>query len=218
MPACADPSVTTPRPGGTSPIRARRPLHWAAALLAGLLLLSGCGVARVPPAPTRPPDPFPLGAPLAPPPTDCPVAPPIQTLTLTQLGNFSGSVRLYGAPPVWIPSEYFPHSTLHLDRSGFSGVDPYPGTKILWELGPDATPDVVARATDLRTGALGWWGNGNTNPYTPAFSVQGGRDNGEVDTGWHEWDSDLFIPAAGCYALDVSWPGGSWRTIFAAGR
>ena len=28
----------------------------------------------------------------------------------------------------------------------------------------------------------------------------------------------LFIPAAGCYALDVSWARGAWRAIFAAGR
>jgi hypothetical protein len=65
---------------------------------------------------------------------------------------------------------------------------------------------------------LAWWGNGNTFPYTVMFHIQGGIDHGEVDTGWHEWGSFLFIPAAGCYALDVSWARGSWRTNFAAGR
>ena len=31
------------------------------------------------------------------------------------------------------------------------------------------------------------------------------------------WSAILYIPAAGCYALDASWPGGSWRVTFAAG-
>ncbi|HEX8727545.1 MAG TPA: hypothetical protein VF739_02925 [Ktedonobacterales bacterium] len=38
------------------------------------------------------------------------------------------------------------------------------------------------------------------------------------DTGWAAWGGVLYIPAAGCYALDASWPGGSWRVTFAAGE
>jgi hypothetical protein len=73
--------------------------------------------------------------------------------------------------------------------------------------------------TNLGTGALGWWGNSNKLPPTKVvFDIEGGIDHGEVDTGWHEWGSLLSIPVAGCYALDVHWGGGSWRTIFAAGR
>ena len=34
---------------------------------------------------------------------------------------------------------------------------------------------------------------------------------------WAVWVGAIYIPAAGCYALDASWPGGSWRVTFAAG-
>ena len=203
-----------------------RRFRLATGLLLGLLLVSGCATTLVRPLPTpsptltpSPPNPFPLTAPLAPPPTTCPTTPPLQTRDLTQFGNFSGTVRLFGASPVWIANEFFPHGTIHLESRSLEAID-YPGLKILWEVevGPNGAPSATVRATNLSTGVLGWWGNGNTFPYTVVFDIQGGIDHGEVDTGWHEWGSLLFIPAAGCYALDVSWAGGSWRAIFAAGR
>ncbi len=35
---------------------------------------------------------------------------------------------------------------------------------------------------------------------------------------WNEWISRLFLPGAGCYALDATWRGGGWSIPFAAGR
>ena len=199
-------------------------------MLLALLLVSGCAtttLVRPQPTPTpsptataQPPNPFPLTAPLDPPPTDCPATPPVQHLDFAQFGSFSGPVRFFGAPPVWIPdNEYFPHPIMHLEPpSAGPGPDPYAGFKILWEIGPNTLPPATARVTNLGTGAFGWWGNGNMAPTKVVFDIEGGIDHAEVDTGWHEWGSLLFIPGAGCYALDVSWAGGAWRTIFAAGR
>ena len=204
-----------------------RRFRLATGLLLGLLVVSGCATTLVRPLPTpsptltpSPPNPFPLTTPLASPPTDCPATPPLQHIDFAQFGSFSGPVRFFGGAPVWIPDEYFPHPIMHVEPpSAGLGPDPYPGFKILWEIGPNTLPPTTARVTNLRTGARGWWGNSNKLPPTKVvFDIEGGIDHGEVDTGWHEWGSLLFVPAAGCYALDVRWAGGSWRTIFAAGR
>jgi hypothetical protein len=34
---------------------------------------------------------------------------------------------------------------------------------------------------------------------------------------WAEFPGGLTIPKAGCYYLEATWPGGSWRITFAAG-
>ena len=196
-------------------------------MLLALLFVSGCATTTLvrpqptplPTATAQPPNPFPLTAPLDPPPSTCPSAPPLQTRDFTQFGSFSGPVRLFGASPIWIPNEYFPHGTIHLESRSLEAID-YPGLKILWEMevGPTGVTSATVRATNISSGVLAWWGTGNHYVNTVVFHIQGGFDHGEVDTGWHEWGSLLFIPAAGCYALDVSWSGGFWRTIFAAGR
>src|SRR5258707_13118960 len=204
-----------------------RRCHVVIGMLLALLFVSGCATTTLvrpqptplPTATAQPPNPFPLTAPLAPPPTTCPTAPPVQTRDFRQFGSFSGPVRFFGASPIWIPDAYFPHGTIHLESRSLEAID-YPALKILWEMevGPIGVTSATVRATNISSGVLAWWGNGNTNPYTAVFNIQGGIDHGEVDTGWHEWGSQLFIPTAGCYALDVSWAGGSWRAIFAAGR
>lgn len=35
---------------------------------------------------------------------------------------------------------------------------------------------------------------------------------------YQEWGSYIFIPKAGCYQLEATWPGGRWSFPFAAGR
>src|SRR5258706_16345215 len=195
--------------------RMLRRLRLATGLLLALLFVSGCATTTL----VRPqPTPLPTAL-LDPPPTTCPTAPPGQHIDFMQFGSFSGPVRFFGAAPVWIPNEFFPHGTIHMESRSLEVID-YPGLKILWEVqvGPNGMPSVNVRATNLNTGVLAWWGNGNHYVNTVVFHIQGGIDHGEVDTGWHEWGSLLAIPAAGCYALDVSWAGGALRTIFAARR
>src|SRR5258708_32776651 len=100
-------------------------------MLLALLFVSGCATTTLvrpqptplPTATAQPPNPFPLTAPLAPPPTTCPTAPPLQTRTLTQFGNFSGTVHLFGASPVWIPTGSFPHGPIHLKPQSFQSID-----------------------------------------------------------------------------------------------
>jgi hypothetical protein len=37
-------------------------------------------------------------------------------------------------------------------------------------------------------------------------------------SGFKEFPSYIYLPAAGCYFLQAAWQGGSWRIDFAAGR
>ena len=51
------------------------------------------------------------------------------------------------------------------------------------------------------------------NPNDPAVSSQ----NPNQDDQWTQFPGGLTVPGAGCYALQASWPGGSWHLTFAAG-
>src|SRR5258708_16502773 len=160
-----------------------RRCHVVIGMLLALLFVSGCATTtttlvrlqptRLPTATAQPPNPFPLTAPLDPSPGTCPTAPPLQTRDFRQFGNFSGPVRFFGASPVWIPGEYFPHGTIHLESQSFQSTD-YPHLKILWEMevGANGVTSATVRATNISAGVLAWWGNGNTNPYTVMFNIQ----------------------------------------------
>jgi len=39
-----------------------------------------------------------------------------------------------------------------------------------------------------------------------------------VGVDYAEWGSYIYIPTAGCYALEATWSGGHWRILFAAGH
>lgn len=133
-----------------------------------------------------------------------------------------------GGSPVWVgnfqPSmkgqatTYVGHSAY--TRYGWRAL-------VLFSIEPGATGQVVMRGERLSDGSPLWIGvlkSGQTYYDTRATpSVRAvldpknpGRPDFE-DTGWAEWGGVLYIPAAGCYALEASWPGGSWRVTFAAG-
>jgi hypothetical protein len=195
-------------------------------LLAALVILASCGPARtsatptatptVAPTATPAPGPTPVTTLLDPPPTNCPSAPPLQILTFTHFGGFSGSVTLHGDPPVWIAGFNY-QTVVHADPQGYT---PWPETKIIWEVGPNYSQPVSIQAINLQTGELSWWNVDTNAPPTRTLVLDQSNPfyHGTPEPGWNEWGSGLYIPVAGCYALQVTWPGGHWRTIFAAGR
>jgi hypothetical protein len=231
-PLCARRAAERLRHGGV-----RCALLWSA-----LLLLSSCvpgqattlatptATATLTPTPAPFPTPTPEALPtpvatlLASAPTNCPSAPPLQTMTFAQFGGFRGSVTFHGDPPVWIPDGYFP-TVLHLNSLGY---DPWPGTKIVWEVGPNYPGAAIVEVTNLTTGHLAWWGQGGPiaqslygaaqalllDPHTTGPAAY----HGPPEAGWNEYGSFVYLLQAGCYALDATWPGGHWRAIFAAGR
>lgn len=155
-------------------------------------------------------------------PARCPSAPQLQTRTFTHFGGFSSSVTLRGGGPVWIAGFYFP-TILHLNAQGYTA---WPSTKIIWEIGQNTNQRVTITARNLETGALGYWffnvrepqaaSQMTLDPTAPEMTVA--DYHGAPEPGWQEWGSGLLLYSAGCYELVATWSGGSWRTIFAAGR
>jgi hypothetical protein len=200
------------------------------------LLLAGCalGPFRVGEKSTAPPTPTataaqgrhtPVPGLLDPAPSDCPASAPLQTQEFPHFGGFSGPVTMHGGGPVWLAGFSYDQlrPTLHLDSRGYT---PWPAVKLIWEVGPNVTQPVFVTATDLRTGASGYWffqvieeqaaSELALDPQSPFATVA--DYHGPPETGWQEWGAGLLLFAAGCYALVARWPGGSWQTVVSAGR
>ncbi len=105
-----------------------------------------------------------------------------------------------------------------------AGYEAWPGTKIIWEVGPSFTQTVSVRVTNLATGELSWWDTGEGSPPPAHVSQILTLDtnqptyHGSPEPGWREWGSYLYFSQAGCFAMDVTWPGGHWRIFFGVGH
>jgi hypothetical protein len=170
--------------------------------------------------------PTPITGLLAPPPTSCPKLPPLQTMTPDNFGGgFSPGVSFLGAAPVWQLG--LPQSGGTLDLNA-GGAVPLPETKVLWVVGPNYPTVVTLLGRNLSTGAPIWFDiypnnhTGGSDIYTQAARLDPTNPNrGSTDnsTGhWNIWGLGPIFLAAGCYQLEASWPGGSWRAIYAVGR
>jgi hypothetical protein len=214
-------------------------------LLAALLMLAACSAGQstapattatrspiVAPAATMTPvlPPTPAGSALGPAPTNCPVLPPPQTFTMASGfgGGFIGPVSFTGGSPVWELGLSSP-----LQAGQFGGPDnPYPSFKVMWIVGPNVTQPVTLTGHELRAGAPLWFEIYPTNaaPITPqtrsVYTMQAVLDPASPNRGgttnskghWGIWGIGIIPLAAGCYDLEVTWTGGDWHTVFAAGR
>lgn len=187
--------------------------------------------ATLTPAPTRVAYPTPtLGqgtpAALGPAPASCtPTAPAPRTLPTT----FSGAI---GASPLWVAGFEGSHATKY--------VNPFSTqyTRYGWMVGivfatePGLTSPVVMRGVRLDDGTPLWMvalepGQTYTeaapsvavilDPQQPGLAGFQNTNFG-LSEDWAGWYGAFYIPEAGCYALNASWPGGSWRVTFAVGR
>ena len=154
---------------------------------------------------------------LGPAPASC--APPA-SVPRTLPATFSGAI---GSSPLWVAWFDGPYATRHIK-------DPGPGnTRYGWEIAitftiePEFSQKVVVRGVRLDNGEPLWFGHSMPSvavvldPQQPGLTADDNTSMGLSDD-WAAWYTILSIPAAGCYALDASWPGGSWRVTFAAGR
>jgi hypothetical protein len=167
------------------------------------------------PTPILLPSPIPVAGLLGAPPRDCPAAPPLNTLPLPALGGFSGPVQMTGGTPVWAVEGYFPQRVV--DVSPAASTASWPSIQIMWEIGPQHHPTVTVRALNLRTGETAWWGLGVATPQVPVLVMNPTLDF-PTAIDWVPYRTLLIITHADCYELRVSWAGGSWYTIFAAGQ
>ena len=169
--------------------------------------------------PVLAPTPLPITSALAAPPTNCPSAPSLTTVTVPVLGVSGGPVQLTGRGPAWIHTSYPPPSVVGVTAPNRpSSANPeWPFIQVTWVLGPDAPPQATVQVHDLASQTLAWWGAAfAASPQMPMLTL-----NPPADIPAHSYVAgapwDLFITRAGCYQMDVTWPGGSWSLIFAAG-
>lgn len=201
-------------------------LPWYAALVALLAVLISCTqtpqsssmpTATLSTNPTRTPPlilpttPAPATPPLGPIPRNCPPGP-------TPRSSLPGIGPVIGGSKVWASGFNGPHAEISIPyydtytQHGWSW-------KIVWEVGPDYTQLVTIQGGNLRDGTPLWFqvtGNPTTSPVLDPRHPD--HPGSTVGTDWAEWGSYVFIPQAGCYYLQASWPGGSWRINFAAGE
>ena len=97
----------------------------------------------------------------------------------------------------------------------FRGV-PAPVT---WVIVPDFKQQIELRLHAAENSDLLWIGDayGAARPAVLLAGSPGIMGRVAAD-GFEEFPGKLFIPRAGCYVLEVRWPGGSWTASFAAGR
>jgi hypothetical protein len=173
--------------------------------------------ATVVPAATPTPTPTSLAASAAnvgPVPQNCPPGPTPKNVDPLEFGPG------VGGSPVWAIGFAGPHATIHLN-----GLSEDPSLvqygwnyKILWSVGLNYTHPVVLRGGLLSDGTPLWFRIGDQPPVTaPVLDPRYPGTLTGSDAGWAEFPSYLLIPKAGCYYLEASWPGGSWRITFAAG-
>jgi hypothetical protein len=139
-------------------------------------------------------------------------------VTVPAFGGFAGrTVQLSGHAPVWIPAAYLPQKVTGIpEQAAPSDAMPawWPSIFILWEIGPTSHPTATVRVRDLYTGALAWWSGDGSTPQASTLILPPG---GPMPTGYSSYRTELFITQSGCYQMTVTWSGGSWSYIFAAG-
>jgi hypothetical protein len=197
------------------------PLHNRLSVSTGISAPSAQNTATPVFVPVGASTPLPITSTLAAPPSNCPgVSSPLTTIKVPALGGSAGStVQLSGRAPVWIPAVYLPQNiTVIPEQSPPSTTVPawWPSIFILWEIGPTSHPTVTVQVHDLHSGAPAWWTEGGSSPQVPVLVLP--PPPGEpAPTVYSSYQTELFITRASCYQMRVTWPGGSWSLIFAAG-
>jgi hypothetical protein len=183
---------------------------------------SHAAATQTPPSPTQTLTPYPTPTAstptaLTPPPQDCPASQATRA-------DLPGISPVMGSAPVWATTLWAPiHLTANDAYTRFGWT-----WKIIWEVGPSYKGSVAPHGVNLRDGTPLWFQFAADDPTTTTTTplLDPRHPNHPVSVvgdDWVEWGSYVYLPAAGCYAIEASWPSqanwpsGSWRITFAAG-
>jgi hypothetical protein len=133
-------------------------------------------------------------------------------------------VTLYGKAAVWLPTGYALQGTVDVFEPNGTPT-PYPGVKVIWEIGPRAYPTVSVRVVDVQSGELAWWSVMRPSPEVPVLTISpptapSGGSAGSTSATPYFWaeNTALFFTHAGCYQVQVASDGGMvWVSDIAVG-
>lgn len=136
-----------------------------------------------------------------------------------------------GASPVWVIGFEGSHATLYINLGG-AGPTRYGWMVfVTFAIEPEFTDTVVVGGVRLDDGTPLWMAAlepGQTytevkpsvavtlDPQQPGLASFQNTSRG-LGEDWAAWAAALYIPEAGCYALEATWPGGRWSGAFFAG-
>jgi len=186
-------------------------------------LLAACSSTTQAAKPTPTPSPAASAAPrptvgrlVEPPPTSCPAGPNPQTVS----PDFGPGL---GQAPVWAVtfSSGARGAILLVQGEVTLGEHGY-YQKVLWVIQPSYGHSVHLSGSDSDRAAPLWFQIGDQAPTTapvldPSHPGAYPYNPANPDQVFAYYPSYLFIPHAGCYVLEASWPEGHWRIPFAAG-
>ena len=131
-----------------------------------------------------------------------------------QIGNF----------PVWLSSFGAPNTVLHLQPSFVTSRKDWQGWSVNFQVNVKLryTSIILLSINDVNhisspllrdpsDGSHTW--RIVLNPLKPQHAL-GPTGKQYIGT----WNMSLYLPGAGCYALDAAWNEGSWEVVFSAGR
>lgn len=145
---------------------------------------------------------------------DCPARPTI------------GYSHQVGSAPILAYGFTGPYATLHLYPAPVS-VPAFPHTfgwtaTILFEAPKDYPDPITLKGADIHSGSSLLFQLDSTRDPQPFLMldpsqpvVNQGNSSGDPVV---SWSVTMYFPAAGCYSLMASWPGGHWAINFAAGQ
>ena len=209
-----------------------------AVVAVAILLLAGCSIAgtsapahrvtvQASPATSPVVQPSPVTGLLDPAPTHCPSS-SSQLSTMTTSAGFGGGFPtgsvLEGTSPVWEHGLTLA-GTLNPYPSGPTPT-PWPGTKVIWVVGPNYTNPVTLQGRDLLSGVPIWFDVYGSGSAQDNFTTLATLDPAHPNRGftrntsglWNIWSIGLVFTRAGCYDLEASWASSQWQVVLTVGR
>jgi hypothetical protein len=124
-----------------------------------------------------------------------------------------------GGGPVWVTGFEGPRATLSVDPSPQNYTAYGWGATIIVALDTAQPITATLQGVSVSTGFPLWLNFSFLfSETTIGMDFSSGNPSQHSDGHWASWIGYLYIPAAGCYQLKATWPGGQWQVNFAAGR
>lgn len=148
-------------------------------------------------------------------PLDCPLASAPVAFDPAAVGSGIGGSN------VWLVAPFSGRkAVLHLNWLLPSGYTQYGWPVPIQVLvKPDFAQPITLNGSDLRTRYPLWLAASPYAPAAPSITLEPEQlPSSTSDQLWSIWFGIMYLPGAGCYMWQASWPGDGWTATFAAGE